>query len=63
MRELYKLTYREKKEKLREEAIRWQYEFSKHAYSYGEMAERQAYFEKEGMKYGLVKEFRREGII
>lgn len=63
MKELYRLTYREKKAKLREEAITWQHDFSKHNYSYGEIAEKQAYFEKEGMKYGLIQEFRREGII
>lgn len=63
MKELYKLTYSEKKEKLREEAITWQHEFSKHDYSYGYIAEKQAYFEKEGKKYGLIKEFRENGII
>lgn len=63
MKELYKLTYSEKKAKLREEAIRWQLDFSRHCYSYGELAEMQAYFEKEGKKYGLMKEFRENGII
>lgn len=63
MKELYKLTYSEKKAKIREEAISWQYDFSNHNYSYGELAEKQAYFEKEGKKYGLIKEFRENGII
>lgn len=63
MKELYKLTYSEKKAKLREEAISWQHESSKHDYSYGELAEKQAYFEKEGKKYGLIQEFRENGII
>ena len=63
MKELYKLTYSEKKAKLREEAARWQYDYSRHAYSYGELAEKQAYFENGGKKYGLMKEFRENGII
>ena len=63
MKGLYKLTYSEKKAKLREEAVEWQCDFSKHDYSYGELAEMQAYFEKEGKKYGLMKEFRENGII
>ena len=63
MKELYKLTYSEKKAKIREEAISWQRDFSNHNCSYGELAEKQAYFEKEGKKYGLVKEFRENGII
>ena len=63
MKELYKLTYSEKKAKLSEEASRWQYDYSNHDYSYGELAKKQAYFEKEGKKYGLLKEFRENGII
>ena len=58
-----KLTYREKQAKLREQAIEWQGSFSDNNYSYGEIAEKQAYFEKEGRKYGLIKEFRENGIL
>ena len=63
MKELYKLTYREKKARLREEAVRWQYDSSRHCLSYGELAESQTYFKKEGKKYGLLKEFKENGII
>lgn len=63
MRDFYKLTYREKKAKLREQAIRWQLEFSEHDYSYSDIAEKQAYFEKEGKKLGLIREFKENGII
>ena len=63
MKGFYRLTYREKKARLREEAVRWQCDFSRHCYSYAELAEKQAYFEKEGKKYGLVKEFKENGII
>ena len=63
MRDFYKLTYREKKAKLREQAISWQLEFSKHDYSMSELADWCAYFEKEGRKYGLIKEFKENGIV
>ena len=63
MKGFYILTYREKKARMREEAVRWQNDFSNHNYSYGELAEKQAYFEKEGKKYGLLKEFKENGII
>lgn len=63
MKDLYKLTYREKKAKLIEEAIRWQRDFAEHNYSMSELADWCAYFEKEGRKYGLIKEFKENGII
>ena len=47
MRDFYKLTYRKKKAKLRE-----------HNYSMSELADWGVYFEKEGRKYGLIKEFK-----
>lgn len=54
--------YKEKKEKVRKEAIEWQ-KFAYHNYSYGELAYYQNYFEKEAKKFGLIKEFRENGII
>ena len=63
MKGFYRLTYREKKARLREEAVRWQHDSSRHCLSYGEIVEKQAYFEKEGKKYGLMKEFKENGII
>lgn len=63
MRDFYKLTYREKKEKLREQAIEWQRDFAEHNYSMSELVDWSAYFEKEGRKYGLIKEFKENGII
>lgn len=59
----YALDYREKKAKIREEAIRWQHDFHKHNYSYSELAEKQAYFEKMGKRYGLTQEFKENGIL
>lgn len=47
----------------RDIAIQWQLEFSEHNYSYGELYEFGVYFEKLGKRYGLLKEFRENGII
>lgn len=55
--------YQDAKEKARNEAIDWQYEFAEHDYSYGELAYWQDYFEKKARRYGLVQEFRENGII
>lgn len=59
----YILNYREKKAKAREEAIRWQAEFADHNYSYGELADCQAHFEKLGKRYGLIREFKVNAIL
>lgn len=63
MQGLYVLTYSENKAKLREEAIQWQKDFSKHNYSYSEIAQKQDYFERKAKRFGLVKEFKENGII
>lgn len=63
MRDFYVLTYSENKAKLREEAIQWQKDFSKYNYSYPEIAEKQAYFERKAKRFGLVQEFKENGII
>ena len=57
-----KNTYEEKKERVRQEAIDWQNEFCNHNYSYGELTKFVYYFEKLGRRYGLLKEFRENGI-
>lgn len=57
-----KPTYEIKKEMVRQEAIDWQNDFGNHNYSYGELAEFGYYFEKPGRRYGLLKEFRENGI-
>lgn len=63
MKNLYKLNYAEKKARLRNEAMAWQHDFSRHSYSWEEVADKQAYFEREGRKYGLISEFKANGII
>ena len=57
-----KITYETKKEMARQEAIDWQNDFGNHNYSYGELAEFGEHFEKLGRRYGLLKEFRENGI-
>lgn len=55
--------YQIEKEKAREKAIEWQYDFCNHNYSWGELAHYQNYFTRLAKRYGLVKEFRENGII
>ena len=57
-----KPTYEIKKEMARREAIDWQNDLCNHKYSYGELAEFGYYCEKLGKRYGLLKEFRENGI-
>ena len=54
--------YQIAKEKARQKAIDWQYEFSETSMSWGELAYYQDYFERLGKRYGLLAEFRSEGI-
>ncbi len=54
--------YQKMKEKVRQEAIDWQWDFCNHNYSYEELIEFQSYFERLGKRYGLLKEFRENGI-
>lgn len=55
--------YKENKEKARKKAIEWQLDFANHDYSWGELAYYGAYFEKLAKRYGLVEEFKENGII
>lgn len=57
-----KTTYATKKAVARQEAIDWQNDFANHNYSYGELVEFGEHFEKLGRRYGLLKEFRENGI-
>lgn len=55
--------YQKEKGKAMDEAIMWQMDFGNHNYSYEELTYYQNHFEKLARKYGLVKEFRENGII
>lgn len=56
-------TYKERKEEAREQAIIWQLETSEKCLSYEELAEAGEYFAKLAKRYGLIKEFKENGII
>lgn len=56
------MSYAERKEKARQEAIEWQVGFSEKNYSWDELLRAQTHFEKLGRKLGLLKEFRENGI-
>lgn len=62
MRKANKEYYRRMKRRARDTAMCWQEEFAEKSMSWGELAEAQSYFEKLGKKYGLLAEFRENGI-
>jgi hypothetical protein len=55
--------YQKSKKEVRQFAIDWQADFSNHNYSYSELAVFQDVFFRLGRKYGLLREFRENGII
>lgn len=55
-------TYAERKENLRDLAKEWQGQFASYNWSYGELATIGEYFNKNGKRYGLLKEFKENGI-
>ena len=57
-----KTTYEMKKEMARQEAIDWQNTLFGDSRNYEDMQEATEYFEKLGRRYGLLKEFRENGI-
>ena len=56
-------TYAERKDDLQNKAIEWSYAGSVSNWSYGELATIQGFFETQGKRYGLIKEFKENGII
>lgn len=63
MEKLKKTTYTQQKEKVRQLAINWQIEFSQNDHFMSEWAYYNNYFYKLAKRYGLIKEFRENGII
>lgn len=55
-------TYQKKKKKAREKAIEWQERLVEQSISYGELVIAQSVFEQLGRRYGLLTEFRENGI-
>jgi hypothetical protein len=56
------MTYQQKKEQVRNEAIDWQDWLSENNVSYEGLAIASDYFEKQGRRYGLLQEFRENAI-
>ena len=54
--------YQKKQEAVRKEAINWQLNIAENL-SMDELWESQQYFIAQGKKYGLIEEFRENGII
>ena len=57
------MTYKEQKQKARELAAIWQNDFANNNYSWEEVGNATNYFTKLGKRYGLLKEFRENGIL
>ena len=55
--------YQKGKENARREAITWQNNFAVKAHTEWELIDACAYFEKLAQRFGLVREFRENGII
>ena len=55
--------YNKRKEKLRDEAIQWSYDTSEGTMSYYDLMVEQSYFYEQGKRYGLLREFRENGIL
>lgn len=54
--------YSERKENLKDLAIKYSYSVGETCLSYGELADIGNFFEKNGKRYGLLKEFKENGI-
>ena len=55
--------YRKMQQRARNKAVEWQLDFNNHDYSYEELIYYGNYFERLAKRYGLVKEFRENGIV
>ena len=55
--------YQKNKAKARRTAINWQLDFDNHDYNWIECLRWIFYFQKLGKRYGLIKEFKENGII
>lgn len=56
-------TYQKAKQRAIDKAAEWQMNFENNNYSYSELITWQNYFEKLAKRFGLVREFRENGII
>ena len=58
-----KWTYKSNQEALRDIAIQWQSDLEKLDYSYNDIALWNDFFYEMGKKYGLIREFKENGIL
>lgn len=58
-----KQDYTKAKQRAREQAVQWQAETAQGSQSWAELAQAAARFEALGRRYGLLREFRENGII
>ena len=56
-------TYKKNKARARQTAQAWQSATAEAVATWAELAEATAYFERIGKRYGLIKEFRENGIL
>ena len=59
---IYGYSYGDKKNYLKDLAIKWQLEFAQYSWSYYELYVIQNWFYKNAKRYGLLKEFKENGI-
>ena len=55
-------SYKRNKERVRQMAIDWQAEFSENSYTWAELADYSDLFTRLGRRWGLLREFRENGI-
>lgn len=55
--------YHQAKNKIRDLAIDWQLDFDEHNYFWLELFQWQEFFSIQAKRYGLIREFRENGII
>jgi hypothetical protein len=63
MEDFHMSKYQIAKARARDRAVEWQSGFCDQNYSYGELVYWQRYFERLAKRYGLVEEFKENGII
>lgn len=56
-------SYEERRNDLQNKAIEWSFASGAACWSYSELADIQEFFERNGKRYGLTREFRENGII
>lgn len=57
------MNYQNKKQRIRNMAISWQQDISNNSYSYEEFILFQDMFKRLGRRFGLLKEFKENGIL